>query len=101
MHTVHNYLPHVAIIMTVITARHVSYLKCFKRFSQHSQMRQPTLYHEMLSIVTVPLSQRPVLDVSAGPSFSHCGPSQQRLGAWAAEWRREAALFSSGCFHSS
>lgn len=29
------------------------------------------------------------------PTFlSHCGPSQQRLGAWAAEWRREAPLFS-------
>lgn len=39
------------------------------------------------------------------PAFlSHCGLSQQRLEAWAAEWRREAPLFfffSSGCFHSS
>lgn len=40
--------------------------------------------------------------------LSYSGPSQQRLGAWAAEWRRGAALFSffflpppSGCFHSS
>lgn len=33
--------------------------------------------------------------------LSHCGLFQHRLGAWAAEWGREAALFfSSGCFHS-
>jgi len=40
-----------------------------KRFQQHTQMRQSMLYHEMLSIVAVPLLQRPVLDVSVGPSF--------------------------------
>lgn len=28
------------------------------------------------------------------PAFiSHCGPSQRRLGAWAAEWRQEAPFF--------
>lgn len=39
-----------------------------------------------------------------GPGFlSHCRPSQQRLGAKSAEWKRGAALFffHYGCFHSS
>lgn len=51
------------------------------------------LNHEMLSIVIVPLLQSSVLDVSASLPFSLVWlPQQQRLGAWATEWRREAPL---------
>lgn len=47
-------------------------------------MRQSILYHEMLSIVIVPLLQRPVLDVSAGLPFSLWAvpPEIRGLGCW-------------------
>ena len=55
-----------------------------KFLTAHTRMRQPMLYHEMLSIVTVPLLQRPVLDVSPGLPFSLWAvPAEIRgLGCW-------------------
>lgn len=55
------------------------------------KVSRSTLHHKMLSVVIVPYywAQRLVW-VPAFPC--HCGLSQQRLEANAAEWRREAPL---------